>query len=288
MDTVVDIQVVARERDAMKEAEARIDRAFEAFRQVEQACSRFSPDSELMIACRQVGTRVPVSPLLFEPLKLALEMAKRTNGIFDPTVGKTMEALGFNRHYLTGQTVESPSDGPVTYRDVVINEREQTIYLHKPMVIDLGAVAKGFAIDLAAHELKSFEGFLVNAGGDLYAGGSDEQGKPWKIGIRHPVRKDQIIFEIDISDRAICTSGSYERPSDKIPGMHHIIDPGTQSSPRRWISCSVIATYAMMADVFSTAAFVMDAAGGEALIEEAELQGIFIASDMQIVRMGGI
>ncbi|MDB5055472.1 MAG: thiamine biosynthesis protein ApbE [Bacilli bacterium] len=70
------------------------------------------------------------------------------------------------------------------------------LVLLKPLVIDLGAVAKGFAIDLAAHELKEFDGFLVNVGGDLYAGGTDESGKPWRIGIQHPEQKEQIIETI--------------------------------------------------------------------------------------------
>src|SRR6476620_3264229 len=72
MDTVVDIQVVSRDK-AKEEAEAKMDLAFEAFRNVEQACSRFSRDSELMTVCREVEKPVQISPFLFEPLKLALE-----------------------------------------------------------------------------------------------------------------------------------------------------------------------------------------------------------------------
>jgi thiamine biosynthesis lipoprotein len=288
MDTVVDIQVIANEPKSVQDAEAQIHRAFESFRAVEQACSRFSPDSELMMAARQIGTPVPVSPALFEPLKFALELAKVTEGVFDPTVGKTMEEYGFNRHYLTGLPIVSPSAESVTYRDIEINERDRTMCLHKPMVIDLGAVAKGFAIDLAAQELKEFAGFVVNAGGDLYAGGLDEHGDAWKIGIRHPERQDQVISVIELSDQAVCTSGSYERRSDKMPGMHHLVNAQTGRSPNHWVSCSVIAPYAMMADAFSTAAFLMDRESGESLIEEAELQALLIASDLQIVRIGGI
>lgn len=288
MDTVVDIQVVAGKWKSQDEADATMNRAFEAFQKVEQACSRFSPDSELMKACRRIKTPVPVSPLLFEPLKFALEIAKWTNGIFDPTIGKLMEEHGFNRHYLTGQLIESPSADSVTYRDIVLNEQDRTIYLRKPLVIDLGAVAKGFAIDLAANELKAFEGFVVNAGGDLYAGGLNEQGTPWKIGIQHPERKDQIIDTIEISNEAICTSGSYERKSAKMTGIHHLINPRIRTSPNDWISCSAIAPYAMMADAISTASFLMGAENGKKLIEQAGLKGILITSSLQIVRVGGI
>jgi thiamine biosynthesis lipoprotein len=286
MDTVVDIQVVSEKSEG--EIEAKINRAFEAFQKIEHACSRFSPDSELMMACQQIQVPVPISPYLFEPLKFALEIAEWTEGVYDPTVGKLMEELGFNRHYLTGEFIESPSASTVTYRDIIIDEQERTLYLQKPLVIDLGAVAKGFAIDLAANELKEFEGFIVNAGGDLFAGGVDDNANVWKIGIQHPEHKDRIIQTVEISNEAICTSGSYERKSAKVNGMHHLIDPKTKQSPNDWVSCSIIAPFAMLADAFSTAAFLLDGDSGKALIEQADLKGLLITPELQIVRIGGI
>lgn len=287
MDTVVDIQVVVGDATE-EEAELRIDKAFEVFRQVELTCSRFSSDSEVMRACRVVGSPVRISPLLFEPLRLALKMAEQTEGRFDPTIGKRMETFGFNCNYLTGEIADSPADAAATYRDISIHEQERTLLLHKPLVIDLGAVAKGFAIDLAVQELQHYPGFVVNAGGDLYAGGVNPEGNPWRIGIQHPVLQDETIAEIHISNQAVCTSGSYERPSETIPGAHHIIDPGTRLSPHHWCSCSIIAPYTMMADVFSTAAFIMGGEQGKELVQKAELQGLFITSELQIVKIGGI
>ncbi|WEK56441.1 MAG: FAD:protein FMN transferase [Candidatus Cohnella colombiensis] len=290
MDTVVSIQVVCGESNSMEMVEAQINRAFEAFYHVEQACSRFSIDSELMRACRQIETPVPVSPFLFEPLKFALEMAQWTDGVFDPTVGKVMEEHGFNRHYLTGQSVQSTvTDSElVTYRDIVLNQQDRTLYLKTPLVIDLGAVAKGFAIDLAANELNQFEGFVVNAGGDLFAGGVNEQGYPWEIGIQHPESKEHIIHTLDVSNKAVCTSGSYERKSVDVTGMHHIYNPTTRQSPNDWISCTVIAPFAMMADAFSTASFMLGLEKGSRLIEQVGLEGILISSKLQIVKVGGV
>jgi thiamine biosynthesis lipoprotein len=286
MGTVVDIQVV--EKESKEYAEAQILRAFEAFRKVELACSRFSEDSELIIACSRIKTWIPISPYLFEPLRFALEIAEWTNGLFDPSVGKTMEKYGFNRHYLSHKLIESTSDDLVTYHDIELNVENKSLFLKKPLVIDLGAVAKGFAIDLAAHELRGFDGFLINAGGDVYAGGLDENGNVWKVGIQHPIQKEKIIHTIEISNQAICTSGSYERKSTKIADIHHLINPQTKLSPNDWISCSVIAPYAMMADALSTAAFVMGLDEGPSLINQAELDGILITSDLQIVKIGGI
>ncbi|OPG99559.1 thiamine biosynthesis protein ApbE [Chryseobacterium mucoviscidosis] len=290
MDTMVDIQVVAR-RGAEPSSEtmaAQIDRAFDTFRQVEQACSRFSSDSELMRACTQIATPVPISPLLFEPLKLAMEMAKWTDGVFDPTIGKLMETHGFNCHYLTQQHMNSPVEKFVNYQDVVLDETNQTLSLRRPLVIDLGAVAKGFAIDLAAQELKGLDGFVVNAGGDIYAGGTNEQGEAWEIGIQHPELQGEIIYTLSLSDEAVCTSGSYERRSASTEGVYHLIDPKTEYSPQEWISTSVIAPYAMMADVISSAVLLLNKEDGRKLIQQASVQAILISSDLHLVREGGM
>jgi len=285
MDTVVEIQVDTEQ--SSEETGAAFERAFAAFHKVERACSRFDPDSELRKACRQIQIPVPVSPYLFEPLKFAMEMAEGTGGAFDPAVGKAMEENGFNRRYLTGELVESPSAASANYRDIVLDERNRTLTLLKPLVIDLGAVAKGFAIDLAANELKQFERFAVNAGGDLFAGGADERANAWSIGIQHPEQKDRVIHMIRVSNEAICTSGSYERKSAVKNGTHHIIDPKTKASPVDWISCSVVAPFAMLADAFSTTAFLLGADDGVAFIEQADLKGILITPDLQIVTVGG-
>ncbi len=241
-----------------------------------------------MQATRQIGTAVQISPLLFEPLRFALEVAKWTNGKFDPTVGKAMEDHGFNQHYLTRATLHHAVADSATYQDIILDEEHRTLSINKPLVIDLGAVAKGFAIDLAANELKEFAGFIVNAGGDLYAGGLDENGDKWGVEIQHPLNKAQTIQRIEVSNEAVCTSGSYERRSPTHTGIHHLFDPERSVSPNEWISCSVVAPYALMADAFSTAAFLLGKERGVTLVEQVNLQGILIDSDLQVYRIGGI
>src|SRR5690348_13778853 len=86
MDTVVEIIVVVQNSE--DRAEAQIKRVFDAFYKVEQACSRFSQESELMRACSKIETWVPISSYIFEPLRFALEIADWSGGLFDPTVGR--------------------------------------------------------------------------------------------------------------------------------------------------------------------------------------------------------
>lgn len=286
MDTVVDIQVVTRKEE--KEIEAIINRAFLAFQRVEEACSRFSPSSELMKACQNVGRPVEISPYLFEPLYFALQIAQMTNGLFDPTVGKVMEEYGFNRHYLTGSMMHSPSAETVTYQDILLSRATRTLTIMKPLVIDLGAVAKGFAIDLAARELIDFEGFVINAGGDIFAGGLNEKGNPWEIGIQHPYQRDLLVETINLSNEAICTSGSYERRNQTIPSLHHIVNPNTKSSSNHLVSSSIVAPFAMMADAFSTVAFLLGEEKGKEIMEELNLKGMLITPELKIIRIGGM
>ncbi|MFY4776695.1 FAD:protein FMN transferase [Metabacillus sp. RGM 3146] len=283
MDTTVSIKVVS-EAISPKKAGQAIQRAFKAFRHVEQICSRFTSDSEVMSLIQRIGEPVRVSDTLFEAVRFSLEVASVSSGAFDPTVGAVMESYGFNRHYMlrTRQETGLPRE-PVSYKDVLLDEENRTITLQKPLILDLGAVAKGLAIDLAAMELHDFEGFLIDAGGDLYAGGFNERGEKWKVGIRHPQRKQEIIGTVELSNEAICTSGNYERRSPSDPSVHHLFDPKNQKQADGLVSCTATAPFAMMADAFSTAAFILGAEKGMVLIKEAELEGVLITPSLTIL-----
>lgn len=276
MDTVVSLAVVTAGPEA--EAMERMAHAFATFAAVERTCSRFDGASEVARLSETVGVPVRVSSLLFEAIRFAWQVAEATEGAFDPTVGRQLQALGFTRNYLTGERLEAGVDPhtPVSYRDLVLDEAERTVLLRRPLVIDLGAVAKGLAVDLAARDLVGCEGFVIDAGGDIYAGGCSESGEPWAIGIQDPQQPGGTVTTLRLADAAVCTSGSYERPSPAKRGAHHLVDPRTGGSPSDLLSCTVIAPFAMMADAFSTAAFVLGRERGAALLAEAGLRGLFI------------
>ena len=283
MGTLVTIQVVGRADSADRSAECSqaVDRAFAWFAAVEECCTRFDPRSELMQLCAQPGKPVPVSPLLFELAQFALAVAQETNGAFDPTVGKTMQERGFNRHYRTGEllNVSSPTatvTEPVSFCDIRLDVDRRTITLLRPLTLDFGAIAKGFAVDLAARELRSFGNFAVNAGGDLYLGGRNQHDQDWSIGIRHPRIDGELIDSIRLSNRAVCTSGDYERHSPSDPGEHHILDPSTGASPNEVAGVTVVASTAVLADALATAAFVLGPSAGIALFERIGVDGLII------------
>src|SRR3984893_3117246 len=103
MDTVVNVQIVSDQpREVVEPA---VQRALAWFETVERICTRFDPTSEVMQLLGSVGRRVRVSTLLFEVTAFAMDLAEQTDGAFDPTVGATLEQLGFNVNYRTGQVV---------------------------------------------------------------------------------------------------------------------------------------------------------------------------------------
>jgi thiamine biosynthesis lipoprotein len=288
MSTCVTIQVVTGASKDAGTCETReaVERAFDWFRRVEECCSRFNPHSELMELSSRADLAVPATPLLYEAVSFAIAVAEETGGAFDPTVGRSMEARGFNREYRTGATVGVATTRggahDVSYRDVRLDPERQTITLLRPMTLDLGAVAKGLAIDMAARELGSLANdYAIDAGGDIYAAGHNPDGKAWTVGIRHPRRDDQLLDTIRISNAAVCTSGDYERRSRAEDGEHHIIDPRTGRSPDAVASVTVIAPTAMAADALATAAFVLRPAAGIEFLERQGVNGLIVSSALQ-------
>jgi thiamine biosynthesis lipoprotein len=290
MGTFVTIHVVGHAEDSAQTMRNQaLDRAFEWFGRVEECCTRFDPQSEVMQLANQVGVPVHVSTILYEAVQFALAVAAESDGAFDPTVGYAMEERGFNREYRTGQMVRTALDSnrAVSYRHVRMDPHRKTITLLRPLIIDLGAVAKGLAVDLAARELQPFKNFAINAGGDLYLGGCNPTGEPWSIGVRHPRRNDELIDSLRISNRAVCTSGDYERPSSKDDG-HHILDPRTASSANAAASVTVIAPTAMLADALATAAFVLGPADGIQLFDRLGVDGLIISPALECYATGGM
>ena len=285
MGTIVTIHVVDDGADDQRtlETEETVERAFGWFRRVEACCTRFDAQSEVMQLTSNIGVPVRASEILYEAVQFALAVAEESGGAFDPTVGPSMETRGFNREYRTGQIVHTALEpgGAVSYRDVRVNPDRKTITLLRPLVLDLGAVAKGLAIDMAARELQPFENYAIDAGGDLYLAGCNPDGEPWSVGIRHPRHDRQLIDSLRVSDMAVCTSGDYERRSAREADGHHILDPCTGASANAAASVTVVARTAMSADALATAAFVLGPADGIRLFERQGVDGLIVSSTLE-------
>jgi thiamine biosynthesis lipoprotein len=280
MGTVATIDVFA-ETGSTSRAAVAIDRAFGWFQYVEEVCSRFDSASELSRLTQHVGQPIQVSELLYEAVAFAVAVAHNSGGAFDPTVGIDMEKRGFDREHRSHRTVRTAVDGAssASYRDVLLDGSRRTITLRRRLMLDLGAVAKGLAIDMAARELTLFNDFVIDAGGDLFVAGRRPDGSPWRVGVRHPRHDGMLIDAVSGSNVAVCTSGDYERCMGN--NLHHIIDARTGTTATQLASATVVAPNAMLADALATAAFVLGPHEGLRLLERQNVEGLLITPALE-------
>ncbi len=273
MSTAISVQLI----DAGPNAEALAHSALQWFSLVEGCCSRFDVRSELMRVLHTVGAYQPVSPLLYEVVRVALAVAEASDGAFDPCVGHHVHALGFDRHWRSGETIPAlPSVTSGSWRDVELHQHEHRLRLRRAVHLDLGAIAKGFALDLAARALSALPHMCVYAGGDLVCRGHNGAGRRWRTGILDPHDPSRRIAAVSVGhdgDVAICTSGDYARRTER---GHHLVDPRTGYSAHHMRSVTVVAPQAAIADALATAVFVMGVERGAALLQEQRVDGLLI------------
>lgn len=159
---------------------------------------------------------------------------------------------------------------------LVIDKEKSTVTLTDPVArLDVGAIAKGYAVEMTARELESrgISGYVLNVGGNVRTIGTKPDGEPWTVGIEDPTGKgeDGYLEYISLSGEALVTSGSYQRfYTVGDINYHHIIDPDTLMPALGYTSVSIIARSSALADALSTALFCMSYDEGLALIERTE------------------
>lgn len=201
--------------------------------------SRFREDSIVsrMAEAADGGTfRFPPDAVAMFDLCDRLHAA--TDGAVDPLVGRDLERLGYDRHYsLIPQPVDAGSSRPMWPQDIVRDGR--TLSTHKPLLIDVGAVGKGFLVDLLAKVLEAdgHEDFVVDGSGDMRHRGDTAL----DVGLEHPLDPDMVIGLANLKNSSICASASNRRSWGD--GIHHILD-GRTGRP----TTDVIATWAIAAD----------------------------------------
>lgn len=281
MGTAVTFEAVRHPRRAASvDPDPLIERGIEWFRRVEASCSRFDEASEVRQLAARVGVPALVSPILFEAVQFALAVAEESGGAFDPTIGADLEARGFNHEYRSGAPIHSgvAPDARVSYRDVVLDPEHRTVTLRRPLLLDLGGVAKGLAVDLASRELAPLEDFAIDAGGDLLLSGHNASDEPWVIGIRHPREDGQLIDTLRLTNCAVCTSGDYARRTER---GHHLLDARTRQPASAIASLTVIATTAMVADALGTAAFALGPQDGVRFLERHGVEGFGVTPGLE-------
>jgi thiamine biosynthesis lipoprotein len=265
MGTRCAVELWADDRAA---GEAAIEAVFAEMRRIDALMSTYKADSEISrVNAAAAQAPVEVSAELYALIEASLEYSRLSNGAFDITYASVGYLYDYRARQRPDDRAVAAALSAVDYRQMKLDPQQRTVAFGRPgMRIDLGGIAKGYAVDrgIAILKLREFGRAMVNAGGDTRVIG-DRFGQPWVIGIRHPDRSEEVVLRIPLVDAAFSTSGDYERYFDE-GGLryHHIIDPKTGSSPRELRSVTVIASNAIRTDGLSTTVFVL---GPEAGIE---------------------
>jgi thiamine biosynthesis lipoprotein len=275
MGTTATLVVVHDDPDA---AAVAMEEAFGAIGEVERLMTRFRPDSDVGRLNGNPGAWQPVHPATAAVLRAGLEVARASDDRFDPCLERIVAQWGFyDRRYPPGHPAldglrprpgehlfraleEAPADGGAP-RFRLARER---------VGIDLGGIAKGFAIDRGAARLRELgiRDALINVGDDIFALGGAPEGTPWQVGVRHPRQPGELLEVFSLRNQGIATSGDYENFFERDGRRYsHLVDPETGEPARTHRSVTVSAPTAMLADAMATAAFVAPPAGAKGMLE---------------------
>ena len=273
--------------DSTQQAQALIQLVEQEMFRIDKQMSPYKDKSELSLVNREAGHKeVSISDELFNLLKTAKDISKISEGSFDLTYASIGYQYNYRNKKRPDQKTIDKALPAINYQSIILNEEQSTVrFSNKSVKIDLGGIAKGYAVKRCLALLKSagVNHALVSAGGDTGLLG-DRHGRPWLVGIKHPRAEQKTAVHIPLENEAISTSGDYERYF--IEGdirYHHIINPKTGDSARKVVSASVIGKDPTYVDALSTTVFVKGLKEGLALINSLpEFEAIIIDNQQRM------
>ena len=288
-DTVVTIRIA----DA-PDPEALLDQCYELIGELENLFSRTIEGSDIWNINHAEGKSVTVSERTADLIRFSLSWCELTGGAFDITIAPASSLWDF-----TGETNAVPDEEVlkealthVNYLNVSVVGN--TVTLSDPdAMLDLGAVAKGYASDLLKELLEEngCGSALINLGGNIMVVGKKPDGSDWNIGIRRPFSDTEDSIEVvPASDLSVITSGSYERCFYQDGRLyHHILDPKTGMSADTGLSgVSIVSASGAVGDALSTACFVLGPEKGMELIESLPgIEALFITENEELIPSSG-
>ncbi|MCD6176107.1 MAG: FAD:protein FMN transferase [Planctomycetes bacterium] len=275
MGTVARIMVTAEnQQQADKAINAAVDEIFH----IDELMSDYDPNSQLSKVNRHgFDQPVPVDAELFEVLTVAKLYSCLSEGAFDITIGPVVQLwrkASENNIAPTADALQKAKEC-VGYKNLILDAEKQTVQFAKDgMFLDLGGIAKGYAIDKAIEILQNagMKGAMVDIGGDLRCFGMPANGKQhWLIGLQDPGDDEKILLTLNMDNMAVATSGDYRRFVVIDDQKHsHIVNPATADSANDLSSVTLIAPTATAADALATAVTVLGNKKGLDLINKIE------------------
>jgi len=253
---------------------------------VNRGMSLYRPESELMRLNRHpAAVPLPMSPDLFRVLAAAERVSALSQGAFDVSVAPLVDAWGFGvdkRREVPAADEVQARRRATDWRGLRLDpERRIAVKAHAGLQADLGGIAKGYGVDLAAGAIEAagVEHYMVEVGGEVRTRGRNAQGQAWRIGIEEPDAVPQRArIVVPLAGRSMATSGDYRIFFEQAGRRYsHEIDPRTAAPIDHGLaSVTVIADDCMTADALATALIVMGPDSGWALAQRQALAAYFI------------
>ncbi len=277
MGTFAEVAVVRTDGVDSVQASEAIDKAFDALRETNRLMSRFDDASDVGRAnLANAKDAIAIAPQTSYVLEQAKRWSDATDGRFDPCLGamtSLWDVTARTTPPTSAELLEAELSAP--WRALELGANTVTLRDAKAR-LDLGGIAKGFAIDEAVRALREagITHAFVNVGGDLYAMGASEDGDAWNVGVRNPAAPDSaFLTTLQLKDAAVATSGDYERFFEQGGNRyHHILSSSaTGFAPVQTLrhSTTVRAATCLDADAAATAVFGLDRAAGADLLASA-------------------
>ncbi|MDP4159694.1 MAG: FAD:protein FMN transferase [Bacillota bacterium] len=297
MDTSIKVQIIvsAEWREKFKNY---LNRLPVWFTEVESILSRFDPQSELSRINNGTEKTYHVSDRLAEVVDLALNAAKVTNGIFDPTILKELEQAGYDRTFrevMARKEIRSPvmlgkehvNVANWGYKLVEIDRHRGSFKKLNGVGLDLGGIAKGWAVDQIFNQLRHLSEqaeICVNAGGDLRLLNPSGQ-KPWDIKVENPFDKSNHLLSLRLDIGAVATSNVLKRRwKHQGKWQHHLIDPRTGfPSQSTVIAATVAANTTVEAEVWAKVLCILGDKGLELLHERTNFAALVVSCEGDLI-----
>jgi thiamine biosynthesis lipoprotein len=279
MGTVVEIMAGGRRAGQLEGA---VDAAFAEMVRLDHLLSSYIQDSEVS-RLSQSASGGAVSAETAAVIGLGLEVARRSGGAFDLTLGRLKALWGIDREnpVVPNRQAITAALAGIGPNALTLNGRQLNKH-DAELQIDLGGIAKGYAVDRAIAVLREhgIASAAVNAGGDMYLLGQRPE-RPWRVGIQQPRQKDAVLETVQVSDRAVVTSGDYERFFEQDgQRYHHIFDPQSGFPARSCQSVTIIADSVALGDALATALFVLGPQEGLRLLDQYPgAEALIVAAD---------
>lgn len=272
--------------------------AFNLIKNIEDKMSINLEKSELISVNNQAGkSKVQVSDDTFYVIQKGLEYSAIADGKFDITIGPLVDlwSIGFDNQKVPKEEEIKERIKFIDYKDLILDEKTKEVYLSKEgMMIDLGAIAKGYTADAIKDVLlkNNVKKAIINMGGNVLVVGSNIEDEDFKIGIQDPLsNRGNYVGIVSIKDKSVVTSGIYERYIEQDgKRYHHILDPFTGYP---WendiVGVSIISDKSIDGDALSTTVFSMGVKDGFDFIENmGNVEAIFVTKDKEIILTKGI